>query len=125
MHATGRLRKYQLMDGTLLLLNIPVSYWLLKDGGDATVVLIVSIIFTFMALVALLYVVWSATGFSVYVFWQKVIWRVLMVSILLGLMIYIFKKCLLEFQSLTYWFGEVFILPAMCIIDMECWHGAK
>lgn len=125
MHATGRLRKYQLMDGTLLLLNIPVSYWLLKDGGDATVVLIVSIIFTFMALVALLYVVWSATGFSVYVFWQKVIWRVLMVSILLGLMIYVFKKCLLEFQSLTYWFGEVFILPGKCIIDMECWHGAK
>ena len=116
MHATGRLRKYQLMDGTLLLLNIPVSYWLLKDGGDATVVLIVSIIFTFMALVALLYVVWSATGFSVYVFWQKVIWRVLMVSILLGLMIYVFKKCLLEFQSLTYWFGEVFILPASVLL---------
>ena len=116
MHATGRLRKYQLMDGTLLLLNIPVSYWLLKDGGDATVVLIVSIIFTFMALVALLYVGWSATGFSVYVFWQKVIWRVLMVSILLGLMIYVFKKCLLEFQSLTYWFGEVFILPASVLL---------
>ena len=69
-----------------------------------------------MALVALLYVVWSATGFSVYVFWQKVIWRVLMVSILLGLMIYVFKKCLLEFQSLTYWFGEVFILPASVLL---------
>ena len=104
---------------TELLLKLwlkPVSYWLLKDGGDATVVLIVSIIFTFMALVALLYVVWSATGFSVYVFWQKVIWRVLMVSILLGLMIYVFKKCLLEFQSLTYWFGEVFILPASVLL---------
>jgi len=114
MHATGKMRKYQLIDGTLLLLNIPVSYWLLKEGGDATVVFMVSIIFIFVAFIALLYVVWSVIGFSVYIFWRKVIWRVLMVSVLLGIMIYVF--CFSEFQGAIYWFGEVAILSTSVLL---------
>lgn len=114
MHATGKMRKYQLIDGTLLLLNIPVSYWLLKEGEDATVVFMVSIIFIFVAFIALLYVVWSVIGFSVYVFWREVIWRVLMVSVLLGIMIYVF--CFSEFQGAIYWFGEVAILSISVLL---------
>lgn len=116
MHATGRMRKYQLADGTLLLLNIPVSYCLLKEGEDATVVFMVSIIFTIIAFFALLYVVWSVTKFSVQTFRKKVIWPVLLISILSGIMIYVFRKCLLGLQGSIYWFVEFAIFSANVLL---------
>ena len=35
LHAIGKMRKYQLLNGSLLLLNIPLSYVLLDQGADA------------------------------------------------------------------------------------------
>lgn len=110
MHATGRMKKYQLIDGTLLLLNIPVSYWLLKEGGDATVVFTVSILLTFVALLALLYVVKSETGLSVCVFFRKVMWNVLKVSVLLWIIMYVFTVCIPKDGGSIYFMKEVGIL---------------
>lgn len=97
MHASGKMKKYQLIDGTLLLLNIPVSYWFLKEGGDAIIVFIVSIVFTIIALIALLYVAKSETFFPVYDFFQKVIIGVVKVGAVLSVIMYCFKIWLLDY----------------------------
>lgn len=88
MHATGKMKKYQLVDGTLLLLNIPVSYILLHYGFDAPSVFVVSVIISFIALLALLYVLKGAINFPVWRFGKEVFLPVFEVCICL-LILYI------------------------------------
>lgn len=83
MHATGKIKKYQLIDGTLLLLNIPLSYFLLSNGADAYIVFVVSIVITFIALFLLLLVLREAMGFPVKSFFKKVLFLVILVSSLI------------------------------------------
>lgn len=83
MHATGRIRKYQLIDGTLLLLNIPIAYLLLCNGADAYVVFIISIVITFIALFVLLFILHEAIQFPIMSFVKEVLFPVFLVSLLI------------------------------------------
>lgn len=83
MHATGRIKKYQLIDGTLLLLNIPISYFLLSNDSDPYIVFIVSIVITFLALFVLLFILSEAIDFPVISFSKKVLFPILGVSLLI------------------------------------------
>lgn len=109
MHATGKMKKYQLIDGTLLLLNMPISYFLLKGGADATVVFCVLIILTFIALLGLLYVINSVTFFSVNFFLRNVFLRVGEVGVLLGLIIYVFDLLFYD-EAYYYMFIRCFVV---------------
>lgn len=85
MHASGKMKVYQLIDGSLLLLNIPISYFLLQCGGDAMVVFVVLIVITLIELVALLYIARFVAEFPIKGFVSEVIWNVLKVVLPLGL----------------------------------------
>lgn len=83
MAATGKMRKYQLVNGSLLLLNVLVSYALLRHGADAPTVFVVSIVVTIVALFVLLYLLKEATGFPVRRYIKEVLQAIVFVSICL------------------------------------------
>ena len=57
-HATGKIRLYQFVVGTLVILNLPISYILLKYfGGEPISVFEVSLCISFVALFVRLYIV--------------------------------------------------------------------
>ncbi len=55
MYATGEVRNYQIVVGGLQLLNLPLSYLLLKVGLIPEIVVVVSIVLSFVCLLARLY----------------------------------------------------------------------
>lgn len=70
--ATGRIRNYQLAVGGLQLMNLPVSYVLLKNGMGPEVTIIVSIVISHVCLFVRLFLFNSLTGFSVSSFTRRV-----------------------------------------------------
>ena len=87
MLATGNIRKYQIVVGGLQLLNLPVSYVLLRMGCIPEVTVIVAIVISQVCMFARLKMFSSATGFSVSGFMREVyfpaVFKVALVSILL------------------------------------------
>ena len=81
MLATGKIRNYQIIVGGLNLLNIPLSYILLKLGCIPETVLIVAIILSLTCLWARLIMLKRMIRLSPSIFWKKVIYPLLKVCI--------------------------------------------
>lgn len=73
IHATGKMKKYQLLTGTLTLMNIPISYFLLHNGLDAPVVLVVHNVITCIMVFILLYLLHDIIDFPISLFIKKVL----------------------------------------------------
>ena len=84
MLATGRIRNYQLIVGGIQLLNLPVSYLLLRMGGTPEVVFVVAIIISVCCEMARLYMLRGMIGLSMRDFLSKVYFNVLLVTIAAG-----------------------------------------
>ena len=50
VHATGKIRRYQIIVGTTILLNLPLSYLLLKAGCEPTIVFLITIAITIVTI---------------------------------------------------------------------------
>lgn len=79
LYAIGKMRKYQLVDGSLLLLNVPVSYVLLRHGADAPTVFVVAVVVTIIALFALLYLLKKMIGFPMGRYVKEILQKVVYV----------------------------------------------
>jgi O-antigen/teichoic acid export membrane protein len=79
--ATGKVRNYQLVVSTILLLNLPFSYILLKTGYPPQSTFVASIILSTAALFARLIVLKKLTAFPVGLFFNKVVLTVILVTI--------------------------------------------
>lgn len=79
--ATGKVRNYQLLVGGLQILNLPVSYIILKMGGVPETILYVAIFFSICCLGARLYMLSSKIKLDVLDFINKVIVNVVVVTI--------------------------------------------
>ena len=82
MLATGHIRNYQLLVGGLNLLNLPVSYILMKYGFAPQYTLIVAIVMSICCLVARLLMLRGMIGLSIREFCMKVIVNITMVTVL-------------------------------------------
>lgn len=80
MLATGKIRNYQLVVGGLQMMNLPVSYVLLRMGTVPETVLIVAIAISQCCLAARLLMLRGMIGLSVRLYLKKVYTNVLMVS---------------------------------------------
>lgn len=78
--ATGRIKWYQIGVGGLNLLNIPLSYLLLRFGFSPNVVLIVAIVLSQFALFLRLYFIRLLLDFNIGVFITHIYIRILLVS---------------------------------------------
>jgi O-antigen/teichoic acid export membrane protein len=77
--ATGRIKRYQIVVGGILLLNLPLSFFVLKMGAPSQTVFIVGIGITLVAFVARLYLTAGLVQFSVSAFLKKVVIPVIFV----------------------------------------------
>lgn len=81
--ATGKIRDYQLVIGGLQLLNLPISYLLLKLGGMPECVLYVAIAIAFIVVFVSIYMINKIMPFSPYMFCKEVLLRVIIVSLII------------------------------------------
>lgn len=81
MLATGRIRSYQLVVGGLQMLNLPVSYILLRLGAIPETVLIVAIVISQLCFVMRLYMLKGLIGLKARDFIKKVYINVIVVTV--------------------------------------------
>lgn len=82
MHATGRIRNYQLVVGGLQMLNLPISYLFLRMGTIPEIVFIVAIIISQCCLAARLIMLRRMIGLSIREYLKKVYINTLLVCII-------------------------------------------
>lgn len=81
-HATGKIALYQSLVGSIIILNIPISYLLLKNGNPAVTVFIVSLIITIICLFVRLWIVKKLVNFPFFKYTKEVLGKCLLVSII-------------------------------------------
>lgn len=82
MLATGKIRNYQLVVGGLQIINLPVSYILLRMGMFPEVVIVVAIIMSQCCLTARLLILQGMIGLPVRVYLKKVYMNILSVTVI-------------------------------------------
>src|SRR5690606_18883043 len=93
--ATGNIKWYQIIVGSLVFLNLPISYLILKLGFEPHSVYMVSIVISLISLQFRLYFLKKVMNFNVREYYFKVLSKVVILSCLSAAMIYIIKN---------YWF---------------------
>lgn len=86
MLATGKIKKYSIIVGSILLMNFPISYCLLKFGFSALSVYVSTIIISIIALFIRIIMISKITTFSKKDFIFQVILRIFVVTIISGLL---------------------------------------
>lgn len=90
IQATGKIKVYQAVVGSLLTLILPISYILLKQGYSPEVTLYVNVVISIIALSFRLYLVWKLLEFPVLRFIQEIIIKnivIVLISIAIPLFI--------------------------------------
>ena len=90
-HATGKMKLHQCVVGTLLLLNFPLSYIVLKCGASAYMVLVISICINILAIGIRLYIVRYLSQFPIRKFLLNVIYPVGILSFLAVCLPYVIR----------------------------------
>ena len=109
MLATGKIRKYQIVVGGFQLMNLPISYMLLKKGLFPEIILVVAILISLLCLLITLYMLKQMLGMPIIKFSKKVLLNVLLVSF-----ISIVIPCILKFY-LEVNFINVFLI---CLVTL-------
>ncbi len=82
MLATGNIKNYQIVVGGLQMMNLPLSYIMLKLGFFPPIVMIVAIFISMCCLAARLYMLRGMIGLSIRAYLSKVYFNVIIVSII-------------------------------------------
>ncbi len=113
MLATGSIRNYQLVVGGLQMMNLPISYVLLKMGCIPETVLIVAIAISVCCEMARLYMLRKMIHLSIRSFLNKVYFNVIGVSVISAIIPYFIKQTMDEnFLS----FVVVSMVSVLCTI---------
>jgi O-antigen/teichoic acid export membrane protein len=89
--ATGKIKKYQIIVGTLLFMNLPLSYLILKIYSIPELTIVISILITTVLLFVRLILVRSLAGISIKVFFKNVLTKIFLVVILSALLLFGFN----------------------------------
>lgn len=83
-HATGKIKLYQSSVGTVTLLNLPISYFILKMGGSPYSVFYVSIVLAIVTFIMRIFIVKHLAGLSIKSFCKDVLLVCFLVTLLAG-----------------------------------------
>ena len=111
MLATGKIRNYQIVVGGLQMLNLPFSYALLRLDFIPEIVVVVAIFISQCCLLARLFMLRSLIKLQISVYFKKVYFNVLFVSLCSVVFPFIVKQCMLEDLA------SFFILVLCCFIS--------
>lgn len=111
VHATGRLKNFQLIEGTMLLMIVPIAYFLLKYCGiRPEYVFVVHIIVEICTQFARLKIVLPMINMNLNFYYEKVVWPILLVVILSPILPY------LLYRNLSEGYVSFFIVCSVCVI---------
>ncbi len=82
MHASGKVRNYQIVVGSLSLLTLPIAYFVLKVGAKPYMAMVVAFIIEFICHFARLYMLVRSIQFPMWHFLKEVTLRVFIITIL-------------------------------------------
>lgn len=82
VHATGKMKKYQLVNGTALMMTLPIVYFVLKVGCPPYMAFVISFIISVVCHFIRLYILRGLIDFPILKFLKDVTFRVLSVTIL-------------------------------------------
>lgn len=116
MYATGIIRNYQIVVGGLQLLNLPLSYISLKAGMLPESVFFISVIVSFICLLARLFMLKPLTGLVPIRFIIDVILRVLLVSIVSFIPAYFVNHWIFRESFLSFIISVIVVLLVTSII---------
>lgn len=109
VHATGRVKTYQIVYSVLITSILPISWIVLKLGGNPVSVFIVSLAVTFMNQVISLFVVKSVFEYSIKEYLKMVIMPCLTVTVLLPVVPFLVSKLMaISFSRLV----------VVCLLDI-------
>lgn len=114
IQATGKIRNYQIVMGVLILLNLPVSYFLLKIGYPIYYVTAAFVVLEMVSLVVRVFMAHSITGMEINDFFKQVVYPTIIiigVSAFLCLIPHVLMK-----QGLTRLFVTCFIYGVSYLI---------
>lgn len=111
--ATGKIAFYQASVGTILLLNVPLSYLAFQWGYPPVSFLVVSIILTFAASALRLFLLKKRFSFSITLFLRSVFLKTLLTILLVSALNFM----LLNLRSLLP-YGNILVLLFSCLISM-------
>jgi len=95
IQATGKIKVYQSVVGSLLILILPISYFFLKQGYSPEITLYVNIVISIVALFFRLYLVWKLLEFPVLRFAKEIILKNIII-VLLSLSLPLFIRYFME-----------------------------
>lgn len=110
MLATGKIRNYQIIVGGLQMLNLPISYILLRLGFFPEIVIVVAIFISQCCLVARLILLKGMIGISIHNYLQKVYFNIITVSLIAVVLPFIYA------QHVEESFTNVIIVSLLAII---------
>ena len=111
--ATGKIAFYQASVGTILLLNVPLSYLAFQWGYPPVSFLVVSIILTFAASALRLFLLKKRFSFAITLFLRSVFLKTLLTILLVSALNFM----LLNLRSLLP-YGNILVLLFSCLISM-------
>jgi O-antigen/teichoic acid export membrane protein len=82
VQATGKIKRYQIIVGSLIILNLPISYIALKIMQMPEITLYVSIAISLLALFARIIILQKLIDISLRTYFNQVLWRVIIVILL-------------------------------------------
>lgn len=105
--ATGKMKLYQIIVGGILLLNLPISYLLLRLGLEPYIINVVSLSLAFIALFGRLFVIKKITSFSIMSFIMNTLIPCFVITVIS------FIPGYLIIRNLTQTFGRLFLVVAI------------
>ena len=92
--ATGRIKKFEIITGGLMILNLPMSYILLFWGCAPEVTMIVSIVLSLVTIIIRSFILEKLMGYKVVDYMANVFFPLLMIGLLSFIFVYFIGKCI-------------------------------
>ena len=116
--ATGNIKWYQIVIGTLIFLNLPISYILVKTYKDPELIYYSSIIISLLSLVFRLFFLKNIMKFPVQDFLYNVLLRIVFVTIFVILLSHFFFQLIIIRNSMVYFFVNSSVICFSAIVIM-------
>lgn len=110
--ATGKIRKYMLIVSTIILANVPLSYFALKIGGDPTITLYISITISCISVIVRAYLLKGLINFP----WIKYLFlmvKLFLVTLAVLVVIYMIPQ---EYKNNLFGFIYISAVIILCTI---------
>lgn len=124
--ATGRIKWYQIIVGTLVFLNLPISFLLIEMGGNPQVTYWTMLVISVFSLFFRIFFLKKIANISVLVFFKEVLLKIMIVTLVIASFLFAFKSFFFKWEG--YYLGgilRVLIIWGVCIVSIAIFGLSK